>query len=34
MINNNKFKIAAYVTMAAIYIYFMTSLIASCIENL
>jgi len=31
---NNKFKIAIYITVAAMYMFFMTSLIASCIESL
>lgn len=31
---NNKFKIAVYITVAAMYMFFMTSLIASCIESL
>jgi len=34
MFDNNKYKIAVYVTMVAIYIFFTTSLIVSCIENL
>ena len=31
---NSKFKTAIYITMAAVYLFFMTSLIASCIKSL
>lgn len=31
---NSKFKIAVYITVATMYMFFMTSLIASCIESL
>lgn len=31
---NSKFKIAVYITIFAMYMFFTTSLIASCIESL
>lgn len=31
---DNKFRTAVYITMAAVYLFFMTSLIASCIKSL
>ena len=31
---NTKFKIAVYITIATFYMFFMISLIASCVESL